>query len=396
MKHILFFMFLLLPLSSWSQDRMPVAKKKKQGAKEVISINLYTAYQKSLSSLPLSRFVEEIEYLPLETTDDCLLSEGLNIISVTEKEIIVFDYERGYRFDRQGKFLNAIGRKGQGPGEFISCLALAADTLNRWVYFADNKHILKYDYEGNHLENLPTQAWATVMVLNKPDDLVMENFNYPYAEAGKRYSVYAYNPLKKEYIYKVSCDKKERIPLAMVMPSIYSYKEEVYIKDFWEDIVYKVSNATQLEPHIKFEKGKFIERDSDDESLFTGKQSANDKKIISVQTIAETDRYICMCTTQGNLLYDKKQKETLMVNYSDPNHTLLNDLYGSPNFPSGYGFPGKIIGNYMYGACHPHILINNRDQKHSVSGQKYADYQKMIDNLDPEGNHVLVILKLKE
>lgn len=397
MKYILLFLItFLFPLSTQSQDHAPVAKKIKKGQPEVYSINLYTSYQKSISSLPLSRFTEDIEYIPLETTDDCLLDEELKIISVTEKEIIVFDYTRAYRFSRQGKFLNSIARKGQGPGEFSNCISLAADTLNRWLYFADNNRLLKYDFDGNHLEDLAMGFWTTVMLINKPDELIMENFNYPYAEAGKRFSVFNYNPLEKKFAAKVACEKRDRIPLALIAPVFYSYKGEVYVKDYWEDVLYRSVSSTRLETYMVFEKGKFIERDEDDHSLYTGKATPNANRIIAVQSMAESDRYIFLFTSQGNIVFDKKSKETTMVNYSDTEHALLNDLYGSPNFAPGYGFPGLTVGNTMYGFCPPHILINNKNRKHSVTGKKYDEYQKRVNSLDPEGNQVIVVLKLKK
>jgi len=62
----------------------------------------------------------EVEYIPLETTADCLLTPGTNVY-VTESNIVVAEYfGKAYLFDRKdGHFIHEIGRRGQGPGEYM-------------------------------------------------------------------------------------------------------------------------------------------------------------------------------------------------------------------------------------------------------------------------------------
>ena len=72
-------------------QKVPVMKKFASGKE--YKIDLYTAYQNRAPILQTGQFAEDIEFIPLETTDDCLLGDFLTNIVVTKENIIVFDYE---------------------------------------------------------------------------------------------------------------------------------------------------------------------------------------------------------------------------------------------------------------------------------------------------------------
>ena len=132
-------------------QKIPVMQKKIVGNEH--RIDVYTATQNKADVLNVSQIAEDIEFLPLETTDECLLGDNIMNIVATSKDIIIFDYEACYRFDRKGKFKNKIGVKGNGPGEYVKPMYVTVDTLNKWVYMGDYmvKRFVKYDFEGKHV-----------------------------------------------------------------------------------------------------------------------------------------------------------------------------------------------------------------------------------------------------
>ena len=116
MKRLLFILGIIMPIHTFAQ-KVSVMQKHSYGKE--FNIDVYAAFQNKAPILKTSQFVDDIEFVPLEITDDCLLSNHLKTIVVTSKDIIVYDYEGCYRFDRSGKFLNKIGSRGQGPGEYM-------------------------------------------------------------------------------------------------------------------------------------------------------------------------------------------------------------------------------------------------------------------------------------
>lgn len=132
-----------------------VVMQKKSLGKE-FHIDMYSALQNKAEILNTSQIAEDIEFIPLETTDDCLLGETFTNIIITDSDIIVYDHNGCYRFDRQGKFKNRIGTKGNGPGEYINTLSIMADTINQWIYMSDymQRKYVKYDFSGKYLGDI--------------------------------------------------------------------------------------------------------------------------------------------------------------------------------------------------------------------------------------------------
>ena len=64
----------------------------------------------------------DIEYVPLETTDDVLLSERAVLSYVSDNYILVHEPERGdiYVFNRTGKIVSHFNHKGQSGREYIA------------------------------------------------------------------------------------------------------------------------------------------------------------------------------------------------------------------------------------------------------------------------------------
>ena len=104
----------------------------------------------TVPSLLLSEAAEKLEIVPLEMTDESVLSD------ITEMQVTVhniwIDHGREfyiYRFSRTGKFLNRIGSIGQGPGEYVNYLTFLVDEDKKEVYiFSTNNGVLVYDFEG--------------------------------------------------------------------------------------------------------------------------------------------------------------------------------------------------------------------------------------------------------
>ena len=116
-------------------------------------------------NLLLSDIVEDVEYVQLETTDDCLIGAGF-FCAFTEKDIYVlntnYKNEELFRFDRAtGKFIRKIGQIGQGPKDMMRPGAIYADNNNVYASSSATNKIYVYDKDGEFVRTIPTRrGWG--------------------------------------------------------------------------------------------------------------------------------------------------------------------------------------------------------------------------------------------
>ena len=110
----------------------------------------------STSTLALNEEIEQVEYIPLRTTDDPQsLLDGAAGFAVTSKYIYVYPVkeQRIALFSRQGEFIRTLITFGQGPGEFNDMLSdIQADEKRNKLYLFGVSGIWEYTLEGEYLQ----------------------------------------------------------------------------------------------------------------------------------------------------------------------------------------------------------------------------------------------------
>lgn len=98
--------------------------------------------------------IEDVEYIPLETTDKSLLGSISKIVFRNNRFYVLDKMSGGvYVFDRMGKFLSSIIKTGEGPDEYIELMDMDVDKEGH-VYIADNAKMVinKYRFPDWTLE----------------------------------------------------------------------------------------------------------------------------------------------------------------------------------------------------------------------------------------------------
>ena len=111
---------------------------------------------RSAPELKLSDIVSSVEYIPLETSDSCLLSGG-SLEFVTDDCILLRTFPQvPALFDRKGRFLNWVGHRGKGPGEWPGGLYdCRIDERNEEILmFLRNLQVLCFDMQGRYLRTV--------------------------------------------------------------------------------------------------------------------------------------------------------------------------------------------------------------------------------------------------
>lgn len=134
--------------------------------------------------LKLSEVVDSLTYIKLETDSCCLIGHIDKLISQDDKFILV-DKDKAtaiYIFDKTGKFINKIGTKGKGPGEYISLTDITIDEHGNIIVY-DNKQdkLIIYSSEGDlkHEYRLKFDAEATAYLMNNRIAFYCDFINNP-------------------------------------------------------------------------------------------------------------------------------------------------------------------------------------------------------------------------
>lgn len=104
----------------------------------------------------VSELFSSIQVIPLETQDSCLLMNVEKVVPCKDG-YFVFDNLRPalYLFDKSGKFVREIGRKGNGPGEFQLLADFMIDEKEgRITLLSQYGFLLEYDWNGNYLDKI--------------------------------------------------------------------------------------------------------------------------------------------------------------------------------------------------------------------------------------------------
>ncbi|MDD4404146.1 MAG: 6-bladed beta-propeller [Parabacteroides sp.] len=99
--------------------------------------------------------IADMEYIPLETTDDVLLSDKAVLSSVTDKYILVYEPLMGdiFVFNRTGKIYAHFNHKGQSGQEYPWIRYAIFDERNGEI-FVCNQSIQVYSLNGKYKRTL--------------------------------------------------------------------------------------------------------------------------------------------------------------------------------------------------------------------------------------------------
>ena len=218
------------------------------------------------------------EYVPLETNDDVLLDRYAMIVSVSEKYILVkdlIDRSNIYVFDRNGKIISLINRRGNGPQEYTSISDVVFDEKNNEIFVFNNYgadgigYILVYSLTGEYKRKLKYPANFILKAYNFNDETILvydiknlynDNYNKkPYMLLSKKDGSITFTlninlPVRydtKEYIKFT--DKTGQLYTTssnLIIPNKRHFGEDFLIGDISSDTIYRLTNKGDLKPFI--------------------------------------------------------------------------------------------------------------------------------------------------
>ena len=352
-------------------------------------------------NLQLSEIIESVEYIPLETHDDCLLATiNPNRIVISENYILINSRSTMYLFNRSGKFIARIGRIGQGPGEYLEFHAtpLYIDEISKKIiiYTSFPNRLMYFDFNGQHVRSFPVNVedgglkiWINDHILSMDAVQFQPDFTYRIYNSDFQPIANRIRPLRL-----LNRTNPAIAGLTANMPgrpfSFYIYNDQMYIREsVLNDTLYMVDHRNFLfVPKYVISEGKYAF--TTDILFETNSQSFFDraKNHISINSIFETNDFLFIKYRQEYCYYSKKQECFFSLNSS---FGILNDYDGGLDFWPTYQKNNELIGFYD-----AYLFEKNANKLKPKGSQQAIDqFKKMNEKIDMEDNPIMVVIKLK-
>ena len=162
MRNLVIVLVLLLTLSCKTKTR---ESSSALGSDKFFEIN-YENLLKNSKIVPLSKVSSKVEYIKLETNNDCTIRK-ISSCFFTDSLIFISNKDHLLMFSKDGKFIRKIGNPGRGPGEIdrIRTMTLLPDKKLIAVQINSKKELLYHSFNGNVVKTLmiPDARYIKVM-----------------------------------------------------------------------------------------------------------------------------------------------------------------------------------------------------------------------------------------
>ena len=391
--------------------------------------------------IPVSEIISGLEYIPLETSDDCLIG-GMNNIIVTPVHIFVaggagFGQGFCYVFDRNGRFIRQIGRTGQGPGEYTTIMGLSIDKQKESLYLQTiGNRLLEYSFDGILRQSISLKTMSdgriqevyalqeNLFIGHVPNDTGNELYNFVlFNDSGQVIKSFE-NHIKFNRVKSISSSFDSSI-----MP--YKVSGNIYVKEFTNDTIYCLNEQKELIPEFVFNLGKYGFPKQLKEEFLGANASAMLKDVLIIPSKAEpmvgAPNYIFFSLwghsvsfplpkgrvrnialpfgQRGDVelstplgIYDIAAKTTRLLD-TDPfsgYSGLINDLDGGLSFwPRSYTDENELVGVWMAEDMKSILTEAYFASREIKNPQAHQKLKELLKNLDWEDNPIIVIAKLK-
>ena len=367
-------------------------------------------------TLLLSDIVEDVEYVKLETTDDCLLA-GTARVFITNDDIYTLNNYSDYkllRFDRKtGKFISQIGRIGQGPKEMIRpSFVFAKDSLV-YVSSTSSEKVYVYTNKNQFIRSVPFCKDRSSLEDGVGQTISVIDHQYIVRHPGQLQSRFNYN----QYIAVDVIDMNSNRLFAMrdtsdvygIMltldwdPIRWYYKGNINFYNEPDRTVYAVTKDSII-PRYHFNLG------DNKWPVIDGKLTKEFFKYIKFKSFRETEDYLYLYWNQSQKGYFarfNKKTETLDVQeqakfWGAGWHLgvpgLKNDIDGcnrNVDFIRLMDEQSSIMVMISASGKEDYIKVLKESQEVKFP-EKRQQLLKLLEEMGEEDNQILAIYKLKK
>ena len=403
---------------SGKQTTQQVQEENKSQERSFYTIDLSKDFSGSDNqTLLLSDIVEDVEYVKLETTDDCLVAGNSKVcIFAADEDIYIlnnYSDDKLLRFDREtGKFITQIGSLGQGPKEMLNPNFVFAKDSMVYVTSTMSDKVYVYTNENQFVRSIPFCKDRSSFEDGVGETISVIDHQYIVRHPGQLQSKFNYNQYIAAEVIDMNSnrlfamrDTSEMYGITLKLdwdPIRWYYKGNINFYNEPDRTVYAVTKDSIIPRyHFNLGENKF--------PITTEKLTKEHLKYIKFRSFRETEDYLYLCWTQSQKGYFARfNKKTEVLDVQEQEKFwgaawhlrvpgLKNDIDGCNrdiDFRILMDEQSSIMVIISSTEKEDYIKILKESQDVKFP-EKRQQLLKLLEEMGEEDNQILVIYKLK-
>ena len=347
-----------------------------------IAVDLKKPQQASLFD-----YFRRIELIPLETSNKALIGYVGKII-FHQNRFYVFDEQQRILlvFDESGKFIQQIGRGGQGPGEYLILGDIFINPFNGYVELLDwMGWILRYDLSGKFIERTarickPSTDRSTLTAVHY--FTAISEKKYVFFAGAYHYRIIYFDMNEGAIVREEFSYDKQRV---MYLPCFYEYHGQWYFYFRYSNQVYEIGQDSLRNGYVydfgklTYDMNKMTYFDGyEHKSLDEGREimgripyrmsyQGQNNRYVMAELLVSGEKY-------ANVMYDKSMQESKYVEKFDEVDRFC---------------PYIVTNEYVLSYC-KHGELPDYVSKEILDEQNRQKYEKLINTVGEELNPVII------
>ena len=370
----------------------------KQTSEEDLIVLDFTKDVTVQSDFKLSDIAKEIKYIKLESNPDCFIQQ-YHKYYITNDYILVYDRRQDliFLYNREGKFLRRISKKGKGPGEYNRPIDVRISSCGKHILIHTDKNVLRYDFEGKLTDKTELPSWTRFIDTYK-DGLIGIYTSY-YSTVMDNYTLVTFD-WDGNITGRYGRRNWDWLPSGAPSksPSYYRFNGLLCFREGYCDTMYYLTEDQELKPRIfvKLEDQDYYRRVPN-----PNPREYKESKGYSPGGWLETlNRFYFMGSINRfmhPLIFDKASKSFTYIPYDKELNTygIPNDLDGgAPFWPARY--TNKKLLRLEYANKLKRVLENELIDDSPFKNQQLRNrLLEFKDKLSEEDGLVLIDVELK-
>lgn len=379
---------------------------------------------KSQKEIPISDIAESVEYIPLETTEESILSRVWDA-KFTNDYIFIHQYGTAgsalflTQFDRKGKFIRHIGKIGRGPGEYLLMRTFSIREENQLIYIQSNwkNELLVYTFEGEYLKTIPIEKETQFFIWSRHNLFI--NYNEPFY--GNEKYLFTEIDSNGDIMQAVNNNfffERKIFNVSNVYPgqkTFYRFNNSLHLKGKYNDTIYMYNSSGKIIPKFFVDLKEFKLPDElrpERGLVLPGKIPAK----FYWFSVTESSQYVFFLYSAyesnevggppegGFMIYDKNTGSGNALRNQEKKLMLFNDI-GNLGFTNDIDGGPELIPEYTNDSLVFHFVSSMAMKKYLGSDKflksapKDPNKKEMLINnmkeLKESDNDVLMVVKLK-